>query len=136
MIVFSNAKINIGLNIIEKRNDGFHNIESIFYPVLDLYDVLEVVENQENQLEFTSSGIEIPGNMNSNLCVKAFELIQQDFSIPFVKIHLHKVRTQLKMILKKCSVKNVKVCYASATRLYQKTHLLVIEQDLRAGWIH
>ena len=41
MVVFPNAKINIGLNVVEKRHDGFHNIESIFYPVLDLYDVLE-----------------------------------------------------------------------------------------------
>lgn len=89
MIVFPNAKINIGLNVIEKRIDGFHNIESIFYPVLDLYDVLEVVEN--DQLAFISTGIEIPGNIDSNLCVKAFHLLRQDFSIPYVKIHLHKV---------------------------------------------
>ena len=91
MIVFSNAKINIGLNIIEKRKDGFHNLESIFYPVLDLYDVLEVVKNSENQLEFTSSGIAIPGDSNDNLCVKAYYLLQKDYPISFVKIHLHKV---------------------------------------------
>ncbi|MBL4668050.1 MAG: 4-(cytidine 5'-diphospho)-2-C-methyl-D-erythritol kinase [Flavobacteriales bacterium] len=89
MIVFPNAKINIGLNIVEKREDGFHNIESVFYPVMDLFDVLEVVENE--QLEFTSSGIEIPGSKVSNLCVKAFQLIATDYNIPFVKIHLHKV---------------------------------------------
>ena len=88
MIVFPNAKINIGLNIVEKRTDGFHNIESIFYPVMDLFDVLEVVKN--GTLKFHSTGIEIPGDSNSNLCLKAFKLIQQDIDIPNVKIHLHK----------------------------------------------
>ena len=91
MIVFPNAKINIGLNIIEKRNDGFHNLESIFYPVNDLFDVLEVVKNSENQLKFSTSGIKIPGDFSTNLCVKAYQLLQQDFSISAVKIHLHKV---------------------------------------------
>lgn len=89
MVVFPNAKINIGLNVIEKRGDGFHNIESIFYPVLDLHDVLEVIESEK--LAFTSSGIEIPGSKASNLCVKAFELIDADYDISAVKIHLHKV---------------------------------------------
>jgi 4-diphosphocytidyl-2-C-methyl-D-erythritol kinase len=89
MVVFPNAKINIGLNVVEKRNDGFHNIESIFYPVIDLYDVLELAKSDE--LSFSSSGIEIPGDLESNLCVKAYQLIKADFDIPFVKIHLHKV---------------------------------------------
>ena len=88
MIVYPNAKINIGLDVIEKRNDGFHNIESIFYPVLALFDVLELVESE--RLIFSSSGIEIPGDVGSNLCVKAFQLIQSDYSIPNVKIHLQK----------------------------------------------
>lgn len=88
MIYFPNAKINIGLNVVEKRADGFHNIESIFYPIMNLFDALEVVEN--DQLEFSSSGIDIPGDVTFNLCVKAFHLIQKDFDIPFVKIHLHK----------------------------------------------
>tara|TARA_B100000809_G_scaffold266808_1_gene331808 strand:+ start:3552 stop:4310 length:759 start_codon:yes stop_codon:yes gene_type:complete len=89
MLVFPNAKINIGLCVVEKRADGFHNIESIFYPVSDLFDVLEVVESKE--LSFTSSGIEIPGTSESNLCIQAFELVKSDFDIPFVTIHLHKV---------------------------------------------
>ncbi|MEJ6735929.1 MAG: 4-(cytidine 5'-diphospho)-2-C-methyl-D-erythritol kinase [Flavobacteriales bacterium] len=89
MLVFPNAKINIGLCVVEKRADGFHNIESIFYPVFDLFDVLEVVESKE--LSFTSSGIEIPGSSTSNLCVQAFQLVKSDFDIPFVTIHLHKV---------------------------------------------
>jgi 4-diphosphocytidyl-2-C-methyl-D-erythritol kinase len=89
MIVFPNAKINIGLNVVQKREDGFHNIESIFYPVFDVFDVLEILESET--LIFTSSGIDIPGNEGSNLCLKAYQLIKQDYDIPFVKIHLHKV---------------------------------------------
>ena len=91
MVVFPNAKINIGLHVVEKRNDGFHNLESIFYPVPDLYDVLEMVENKKNKLEFTSSGIAIPGNTDDNLCIQGYNLLKKDFNIPFVKIHLHKV---------------------------------------------
>ena len=91
MVVFPNAKINIGLHIVEKRNDGFHNLESIFYPVFSLYDVLEVVKTSGNELEFTSSGIDIPGGATNNLCVQAYSLLKKDFNLPFVKIHLHKV---------------------------------------------
>lgn len=89
MVVFPNAKINIGLNVVEKRPDGFHNIESIFYPIKELYDVLEVIPY--NKLSFSSTGIEIPGKIETNLCVKAYQLLKTDFNIPFVKIHLHKV---------------------------------------------
>jgi 4-diphosphocytidyl-2-C-methyl-D-erythritol kinase len=89
MIVFPNAKINIGLNVVEKRPDGFHNIESIFYPVLELFDVLEVIVSDE--LKFTSSGISIPGKNQDNLCLKAYHLIKADFDVAPVHIHLHKV---------------------------------------------
>lgn len=89
MIVFPNAKINIGLNVVEKRPDGLHNIESIFYPVLELFDVLEVIVS--DRLEFTSSGISIPGNNQDNLCLKAYHLIKADFDVAPVHIHLHKV---------------------------------------------
>ena len=89
MVLFPNAKINIGLNITEKRADGFHNIESIFYPILDLYDVLEIVKNDE--LKFTSTGIEIPGNEKDNLCLKAYHLLKQDFDISPVHIYLLKI---------------------------------------------
>lgn len=89
MIVFPNAKINIGLNVVERRPDGFHNIESVFYPVKELFDVLEVVESDE--LKFSSSGITIPGNQEDNLCLKAYRLIKTDFDVALVHIHLHKV---------------------------------------------
>jgi 4-diphosphocytidyl-2-C-methyl-D-erythritol kinase len=91
MICFPNAKINIGLNITSKRSDGFHEIESIFYPIRNLQDALEIVENNENDnIEFTSSGILIPGNNADNLCVKAYHLIKQICDVPPIKIHLHK----------------------------------------------
>lgn len=89
MVVFPNAKINIGLQIVEKRKDGFHNIESIFYPVFELYDVLEIIESKE--LTFTSSGINIPGNLEDNLCLKAYQLLKKDYDLPPVHIHLLKV---------------------------------------------
>ncbi|PJJ79600.1 4-(cytidine 5'-diphospho)-2-C-methyl-D-erythritol kinase [Mucilaginibacter auburnensis] len=87
MILFPNAKINIGLNITERRPDGYHNLETIFYPI-KINDALEVVESDE--LTFTSSGLDIPGDMEDNLCVKGYHLLKKDFDLPPVAIHLHK----------------------------------------------
>lgn len=87
MIIFPNAKINIGLNVLNKREDGFHNLETVFYPI-GLRDALEVLESKT--LEFTSSGLEIPGNSTDNLCLKAYRLLANDFKLPPVHIHLHK----------------------------------------------
>ena len=89
MLTFPNAKINIGLNIIEKRADGFHNIESVFYPV-EWCDVLEIIPSQEKEVKFQSSGLAIPGNENSNLCLKAWHLLKSHILQPPI-IHLHKV---------------------------------------------
>ena len=91
MLVFPNAKINIGLNITGKRADGFHHIESVFYPV-GLTDALEAVKDESGEgISFTSSGIAIPGDPDDNLCVKAYHLIRKDYPLPPVKAHLHKV---------------------------------------------
>lgn len=87
MISFPNAKINIGLNVIARRSDGYHNIETVFYPI-KINDVLEVIES--DKLEFQTSGIEIPGYANENLCLKAYNLMKEDFDLPPVKIHLYK----------------------------------------------
>jgi 4-diphosphocytidyl-2-C-methyl-D-erythritol kinase len=87
MIVFPNAKINIGLNITEKRADGYHNLETIFYPV-KINDALEAIITP--QLNFSSSGITIPGDGANNLCIKAYELIKLDHDLPALEIHLHK----------------------------------------------
>jgi len=87
MIAFPNAKINLGLYITDKRPDGFHNLETVFFPV-GWNDALEFVESEEFQ--FSSSGILISGDPESNLVVKAYRLLQKDFPIPALKIHLHK----------------------------------------------
>jgi 4-diphosphocytidyl-2-C-methyl-D-erythritol kinase len=97
MVFFPNCKINLGLNITEKRVDGYHNIETVFYPVY-LNDVLEVVTlNQSNSneslpIDFSSSGISIPGDTANNLSLKAFQLLKKDFpNIPPIQMHLHKI---------------------------------------------
>ncbi len=87
MLIFPNAKINIGLNVLNRRDDGYHNLETIFYPV-NIKDALEIVEADE--LSFESSGLEIPGRVEDNLCIKGYHLLKKDFDVPPVKIHLHK----------------------------------------------
>jgi len=89
MILFPHCKINLGLSIENKRPDGFHNIKTILYPI-DLMDVLEINTSDESQISMTMSGIPIQGNIQSNLCVRAYELINKDFHLPAVNIHLHK----------------------------------------------
>lgn len=88
MISFPNAKINLGLSIISKRPDGYHNLESCFYPV-PWQDILEIIP--ADKLEFSSTGLEIPGTSEDNLCLKAYHLLKKDFDIPPFHIHLHKV---------------------------------------------
>jgi 4-diphosphocytidyl-2-C-methyl-D-erythritol kinase len=78
----------LGLHIIEKRKDGYHDLETCFYPV-PWTDMLEVV--QADEFSFTSSGTPIPGSQRDNLCIKAFELLRKDFNLSPVKIHLHKI---------------------------------------------
>lgn len=87
MLTFPNAKINIGLNVLSRRRDGYHNLETVFYPV-KITEALEVIEAAE--MSFETSGDEIPGFANENLCLKAYELLKKDFDIPPLKIHLHK----------------------------------------------
>ncbi len=87
MICFPNAKINIGLNIVEKRTDGFHNIETIFYPI-PLYDALEIIPAEKST--FTISGIDIPDVIENNLVMRAYQMIKADFDLPELSIYLHK----------------------------------------------
>lgn len=87
MISFPNAKINLGLHITEKRPDGFHNLETVFLPV-GWSDALEFVE--ADKFRFTTSGIPISGDPETNLVVKAYRLLKRDFQIPELNIHLHK----------------------------------------------
>lgn len=87
MVSFPNAKINLGLNILRKRPDGFHDIESCFYPV-GWHDTLEIIPS--DQLKFSSVGFDIPGDNDSNLCLKAFNLLNQEFDLQPVEIVLLK----------------------------------------------
>jgi 4-diphosphocytidyl-2-C-methyl-D-erythritol kinase len=87
MICFPNAKINLGLNVIERRPDGFHNIETLFYPV-KLTDVLEILPS--TRFHFEVSGIIPEATTEQNLVVRAFRLMQSVYRLPEVKIYLHK----------------------------------------------
>ena len=87
MIAFPNCKINLGLNIVSKRSDGYHNIETCFYPI-PWCEPLEVTI--ANSFEFTSSGTPIPGGSKDNLVVRVYELLKADFELPPIKIHLMK----------------------------------------------
>jgi 4-diphosphocytidyl-2-C-methyl-D-erythritol kinase len=90
MLVFPNIKINLGLNVIAKREDGYHALESVFYPV-GWCDALEAVVSEKQEFKFSSSGIPVPGSESSNLIIKAFNLLKQDFNLTPLEIHLHKM---------------------------------------------
>ena len=112
MIVFPNAKINLGLHVLRKRADGYHDLETVFYPI-PLKDILELVlvDKPDNatsgqtisfqtisvslksgkQVHFSSSGIPIDGTAEHNLCIKACEIFDSEAKLPGnIKIHLHK----------------------------------------------
>ena len=105
MINFPNCKINLGLKILRKRSDGYHDLETVFYP-LPLYDVLEIITGEEdkgqgtrdkeqgflnNDVQFSISGLTINDAIENNLCIKAYTLLKKDFAqIPSVQMHVHK----------------------------------------------
>lgn len=88
MVTFPNGKINLGLNIVNKRTDGYHDIETVFYPI-KLNDAIEVIEKKN--IHFSVSGLAIEGDRENNLSIKAFQLLKNDFpQLPPVHLHLHK----------------------------------------------
>lgn len=87
MLAFANAKINLGLNIIEKRADGYHNIETVFYPV-KLNDVVELTDADKTVC--LVKGIDVPGKVKDNICLQAFNALQKDFGFPPQQITLLK----------------------------------------------
>ena len=95
MMVFPHCKINLGLQILHKRSDGFHALQTVFYPIA-LHDVLEIIRHPQpsdakEELSFSSSGKAIAGATDDNLCIKAYKLIKNDFpSLPPIQMHLHK----------------------------------------------
>ncbi len=93
MIRFPNCKINLGLEIKAKRADGFHDLETVFYP-LGIRDVLEIIPAHKEQVEsvvYAGSGLVVEGSSDQNLCVKAYRLLKKDFpGLPPIQLHLHK----------------------------------------------
>jgi 4-diphosphocytidyl-2-C-methyl-D-erythritol kinase len=88
VVVFPNCKINLGLNVVRKRADGYHDLETVFYPVA-LKDALEVIRSA--MFNFCLTGLPVDGEIENNLCVKAYLLLKNDFpDLPAVNIHLHK----------------------------------------------
>jgi 4-diphosphocytidyl-2-C-methyl-D-erythritol kinase len=87
MISFPPCKINLGLNVLRKRQDGYHDIDTCFFPI-PFTDILEVIPSKAFSLSL--SGITIPGSAEENICAKAYRLMQEKFSLSPVNIHLHK----------------------------------------------
>lgn len=87
MICFPNAKINLGLNVVNKRPDGYHNIETVFYPI-PVKDALEIVS--ANELSFTQTGIQVDAPMEKNLVIKALNLLKTQYDIPALEVYLLK----------------------------------------------
>lgn len=94
MIVFPCAKINLGLNIVSKREDGYHNLETVFYPI-PLYDALEIKYMDEKFPSQVACDLKVTGNAvecdeQNNLVVKAYNLLAEDYNLPRVHAHLYK----------------------------------------------
>ena len=89
MRIKANAKINIGLNVVSKRADGYHNLETVFYPV-DMCDVLNIVPSHADATTLQVKGIQVDSSMQDNLVYKAYTLLKQDFDIAAVDIVLEK----------------------------------------------
>lgn len=91
MILFSPAKINLGLQILERREDGFHNLRSLMYPT-GLCDIIEIDQLSEGHhpVRFSQSGIRFEDDLEENLCIKAWNLMTSECQLPPVSIHLHK----------------------------------------------
>ena len=90
MLLFPNAKINLGLNVVGRRPDGYHDIETVFYPI-GLCDVLSIVPSATcTDYSFSTGGIPVGGDAEDNLVVKAYRLLQRECALPPVDISLEK----------------------------------------------
>lgn len=90
MIVFPNAKINLGLDIIRKRPDGYHDISTVMYPI-PWHDILEIVPARNGRTSLTVTGRHIECPVEKNIVMKAYRAVEELHTIPPVEIHLHKV---------------------------------------------
>lgn len=94
MITFPTAKINLGLNVVERRPDGYHNLETVFYPV-PLHDALEIHPMDEAfpspvACDLKVTNIPVEGDEQRNLVVRAYRLLSEDYTLPRVHAHLFK----------------------------------------------
>ncbi len=89
MIVFPNAKINLGLRVLNKRTDGYHNIESYLVPV-NFCDALEIVPSSDGFV-YSETGTPVKSSETDNLVIRAYRSMEVNFKIKPVKIHLHKI---------------------------------------------
>lgn len=91
MLAFPNCKINLGLRILRKRADGYHDLSTVFYPV-HLKDILEVLPTESTSPQCHVTGIPLAGDPASNLCIKAWQLLKKDFPrLPVIECWLHKI---------------------------------------------
>ena len=88
MICYPNPKLNVGLDILRRREDGYHDIDTLMVPYEGMHDVLEIVHSE--RMEMHLYGIPVEGDAMDNLCVKAFRVLEADFGIAPVAIHLWK----------------------------------------------
>lgn len=87
MVVFPRAKINIGLHITNKRSDGYHDLETLFFPT-SVTDILEIVESGKTSINLY--GKKFDGDPSQNICIKAYNLLKDKFKLPPVEISLYK----------------------------------------------
>lgn len=90
MIIEANCKINIGLDILRRRPDGYHEIETVMYPVRGLFDVVEVTRTGTSGVEFIAEGLAVDCAPTDNLCLKAFRLMHDRYGVDGVRIRLDK----------------------------------------------
>jgi 4-diphosphocytidyl-2-C-methyl-D-erythritol kinase len=87
MIIFPQAKINLGLQVLNKRSDGYHEVETCMFSI-PLFDILEILPAEE--FSFKQSGLHVDSEPSSNLCVKAYELVKKTYDCPAIYMHLRK----------------------------------------------
>ena len=91
IVLYPQPKINIGLRVLARRSDGYHDIETVFYPVDTYKDILEIIEADSVSMNYFGTAYELPGgDMEKELCIKAYRLLQKDFGLPPVGIYLYK----------------------------------------------
>ncbi|MCD7969599.1 MAG: 4-(cytidine 5'-diphospho)-2-C-methyl-D-erythritol kinase [Alistipes sp.] len=91
MVFFPNCKINIGLDVLRRREDGYHDIETVMFPVHGLCDILEVVPSDRDGVELSSGGLAVDCRTTDNLCYRAYQAVAARYDVGGVKLHLHKI---------------------------------------------